>query len=357
VRVTLAMSASNNTNTDKKECKFAPGTCPFGHVCRYSHKNPPFSKVSGVKNVVNKHVERVTGVKPKIAPHVSGQKTTLSSRLFKTSHDLKQVLAPYVELVKGHVSRRDADLKAEEDRYARDCAADRKYFMVDSKDSKVAGGFDSRHVKAVDKINSDFDEAVKMVRQMVLTAVGFKAIKVPMVQLQNFASTITTGVVNTTANITPNNFVDFSTFALIFEEYRLVAGHYTFQASAAAAYGASTPANTGPIFGVLTYSQITSSLANVAAGFDDQQKKIVKFSNLQSGFTDSLAPVEVFHYKIPPGVLDDANSSGAGNWTLVANNTTIWGVLRPYGVVLSAAVIANAISGINTVEMEFRMRI
>jgi len=276
----------------------------------------------------------------------------------KSLHFYKQLLAPYVEMVKGHIAKRDADLKSEENRYLRE-SKQTGYFVVDQKSKSTE--FESAHEKVVAKIQSEFLEAVKLVKTMVTNMMGkgFKVLKVPMVQQQLFASTITTGVVNTTANITANNFVDFSTFALIFEEYRVVAGHYTFQATASAAFGASTPANTGPNFGVLSYSQVTSSLANVAAGWDDQQRTIIKMSSTQSGISDSLSNPQVFHYKIPPGVLSDPSTSfvGAGNWTLVADNTVIWGTLRPYCIVLSAAVISNAVAGINVVEMEFRMRL
>lgn len=341
--------------------------CKFGHLCdrrndknhrlAYSHSSESHEK-SETKHHKKKKEMATGGHKGDFLNVKNNQ-----SAQQRNANQWKQVLSPYIDMAKSHVAKRDSDLKAEELRYAAlvsDLKTDKGYFVIGRSDVKVATDFanaDALHVRTLAKIQSEYAEAILLVRKMVLNVVGLKAIKVPMVQQQNFASTITTGVVNTTANITANNFVDFSTFALIFEEYRIVSGHYLFQSSVPAAYGASTPANAGPIFGVLTYSQITSSLANVAAGYDDSQKHIINMSNLNSGFTDSMQKPETFHYRIPPGVLDDANSSGAGNWTLVANNTTIWGVLRPYCIILSAAVVANAIGGISTVEMEFRMRI
>jgi len=307
------------------------GKCKFGEKCE-RRKTCPYTHFGGKTKKLGVPAVR------KNAP--------------KSLHELKTTLAPYVDMVKTHITKRDAEVKAEEQRFLRE-SKQSGYFGADNK--SVADVLS--HEKTLARIKSEFDEAVLLVKKMVLNVVGMKAIKVPMVQQQNFASTITTGVVNTTANITANNFVDFSTFALIFEEYRIVGGHYIFQSSVPAAYGASTPANTGPIFGVLCYSQITASLANVAAGWDDVQKHIINMSNLNSGFTDSMQKPETFHYKIPAGILDDANSANAGNWCLVANNTVIWGVLRPYCIILSAAVVANAIGGINTVEMEFRMRL
>jgi len=319
------MTSQHKNNMDVKHPPVM-GKCKFGEkcarplTCKYKHE---FVKSKKGLGVVHKSVSQ-----------------------------WKQLLSPYTEMMKNHILKRDTELKAEEGRYLRE-SKQSGYFGADNK--SVSDVF--AHEKCVSRIKNEFDEAVTLVKKMVLNVVGFKPIKVPMVMLQNFGSTVTTGVVNATSTILASNFNDFSTFALIFEEYRIKSGHYLFQASVPSAYGASTPANTGPIFGVLTYSQIATVLTNVQAGYDDSQKHIINMSNLNSGFTDSLQKPETFHYKIPPGVLDDANSAGASNWELVANSSTIWGVLRPYCIILSSAVVANAISGIHTVEMEFRMRI
>jgi len=236
------------------------------------------------------------------------------------------------------VEKKDAILRDKE-------SYDKKYVSLDVKDP-----FKTQL--------AEIEETRQMLRQSAISMLGTGLVKVPLLQSLNFAATVTTGVVNTPYNIKANDFVDFSSFAVLFDEYRLTHGDYHYTITYPGATNVTVPSNTTQHLGAMSYSSLSSAPTTAIQLLDDSQCRVIvpPFTGSTAAPNVWKGQLENFRYRILPGVVDDATQTGSGSWQLTTNGTAVYGYIRPYMVSAQTSSII-IISGFNEVHAEFRMRI
>lgn len=226
---------------------------------------------------------------------------------------------------------------------------DKKYVSVDVK-GQPADPFKSQL--------EELEQTRQLLRKTAMSLLGTGHVRVPLLQSLNFAATVTTGIVNTPYNIKASDFLDFSSFAVLFDEYKFTHGDYEYTISYPGATSVTVPSNTTQHLGAMSYSSLSSSPSNALQLLDDAQAKVIvpPFTGSTAAPNVWRGQTEKFHYNILPGLVDDATQTGAGSWELTTNANAVFGYIRPYMVSAQTSAIL-IISGFNKIHAEFRMRI
>jgi len=177
-----------------------------------------------------------------------------------------------------------------------------------------------------------------------------------------WASTVTTGVVNTVNSIQATNFGDFSALAGLFEEYKIVSGAIRFVPGVFGASASTTPANTGNMMLAMEYSTNNTALTSVALAIDDGMSKLYAVPTIDAAGRALVAPKqgEPYHFSfhIPEGItLTGAGPLSSSAYILTSDSTSTWGYLKSYMVAATATATANAIHAVGMFKFHFRIRI
>jgi len=229
-------------------------------------------------------------------------------------------------------------------------AFDLKYVSVDSKGATMT---------PLDAELKLIEVQILQLKQAVQSAYGMKPVRVRLAELQTFTSTVTTGVVNGTQALTASLFADFTPFAQIFDEYKMLGGDYHFTTGVAAAVAGTSPSNTGCLLAGVSYTLYTAAATSVLAMADDAQRLLFMPPIITGGAINNVnTKAQHFKWRTPPGVLTSSSDTQVGDsWLVTTDQSTSFGTIRVYYAAATSVVVANALSGVITGEFEFRMRI
>jgi hypothetical protein len=231
-------------------------------------------------------------------------------------------------------------------------AYDEKYVMTDVKGSAVDPFSDKLRI-----LQMDVDAQLA-----ALNAVFGKMnnYEVELTAALNYPSTVTTGVVSGALSLTAAGFADFTALSGVFEEYKILKGHYRFAMGCELASASTTPANVGVIGMSMGYSINNTAYGSTAAAADDELAKVFAPVAINAAGRFLIEPKAGYYdYKfgIQPGVLSGTGVVNAGTYLPTSDSTTPWGYLKVYTICATATVTANAVNGILKMKFHFRNRI
>jgi len=176
----------------------------------------------------------------------------------------------------------------------------------------------------------------------------------------NYPSTVTTGVVSGALSIVAGGYADFAALAGLFEEYKILKGHFRFAMGCELASASTTPANVGVIGMSMGYSINSTAYGSTAAAADDELAEVYAPVAINAAGRFLIQPKAGYYdykFRIQPGVLSGVAVVNAGTYLPVTDTTTPWGYLKVYTICATATVTANAVNGILKVWFHFRNRI
>jgi len=153
-----------------------------------------------------------------------------------------------------------------------------------------------------DPKQSEFDTKVGLLKAEFGRMVGDRPIRVRMVLPGTHAATVTTGVVNGTITIDASQFTDWSSFSVVFDEYKISRGDIQWTTAASPV----TVVTVNSIY-VWCYDPADSTmLVSTAGGFLQEQHKLYGLTNTNGYGAVGTYPAgscHLFRFHVPKGVM------------------------------------------------------
>jgi len=228
---------------------------------------------------------------------------------------------------------------------------DRKYFAKDSDDKDQKKSADTLLL----------EQSIAMAKQSLAVTLGNRVFKLRLNDAFLLTATVTSGIVNTIANVECSNSPEFNSCVALFEEYRIISGDVEFQWLGRGKYAPGSVSASPNDALVLCYDIDATALTSVQNGCEFAQHRLYcspPGGTNSTGTTVNTDGAKMLHfpYVVPDGVLNQPGSTvnTASQWCPTANPAS-FGRIKSYQVG-SEIVAKNVGAGIIFFNCEFRMR-